>query len=139
MENENLQENCQKEEKIKNVDVGEANGDAEGSKVAGEEKLKFTSKWVEENDFDASSSGDVASVADESTIYTSSVTESDAFSDVVRNFSSAVSLDAEKTSTIISGSSHKIITLDKDETHAGESDGNSAAHLQGRQQRADLR
>uniref|UniRef100_A0A1L8E305 Putative peptidoglycan recognition protein le n=1 Tax=Nyssomyia neivai TaxID=330878 RepID=A0A1L8E305_9DIPT len=100
MESENLQENCVKEEKIKKVDVGEAR-DAEGNHVAGGEKLKFTSKWVEDNDFDASSS----SAIDESTIYTSSV--SDDFSDVVQNFDSATSLD------MVVGK-HKIITLDNE-------------------------
>lgn len=81
----------------------------------GEEKLKFTSKWVEENDFDSSSTTD-QSIADESTIYTSSVTESDAFSDVATRFSSAINLDIadeDRTTTITSGS-HKIVTLDGD-------------------------
>ncbi|XP_055713221.1 peptidoglycan-recognition protein LE-like [Phlebotomus papatasi] len=116
MDSENLQENCEeKEEKSKKLNIEEEVEEITCRAKPGEEKLKFTSKWVEENDFDSSSTTD-QSIADESTIYTSSVTESDAFSDVATRFSSAINLDItdeDKTTTITSGS-HKIVTLDGD-------------------------
>ncbi|GAB0089313.1 Peptidoglycan recognition protein [Sergentomyia squamirostris] len=110
MESENLQENC--EEKVnrsKNLEIP-LSIEEKNDKVLGDEKLMVTSKWVEENDFEASST---ASVTGGSSIYPSSITDSDVFSDIAKKFESAIDLDesdANTSKTILSGS-HKIVTL----------------------------
>ncbi|XP_059616451.1 peptidoglycan-recognition protein LE [Phlebotomus argentipes] len=110
MDSSNLLENCEKKEQSKRLDLPAEEKEENSNVESGDEKLKFTTKWVEENDFDASSCAGQSSVADESTIYTSSVTESDALSEMATRFGTSVSLDTAEA-TLIAGS-HKIVTLD---------------------------